>query len=228
MNDRTFRKCARTVIAMALFGILPLANAVELLDLRGVAPIHGDAAAGAAKATVCIACHGPNGNSVVPAFPSLSGQKADYLYWELVSFKRGTSPQSPMTAIVTPLDDSDLRNLAAYFASQMPTSITPPVPPSTNRGEQLFRSGDATHGTPPCQGCHGTDGGGIDDPRFPTWPTLRGQHADYVSARLKAYRDGTAADSSNDFIMQGVARTLDDESIAALAAWIGSLPPSSH
>src|SRR6202051_2286361 len=52
-------------------------------------PVHGDAAAGAKKATVCFACHGANGVSVAPTFPRLAGQRADYLYHRLVFFKRG-------------------------------------------------------------------------------------------------------------------------------------------
>jgi cytochrome c553 len=203
------------------------AFATDYIDQRGAAPIRGDASAGAAKAAVCVACHGPNGNAIVPAFPRLAGQRADYLYWELAKFKRGTRPQSPMTAQAATLSDEDMRNLAAYFSTQAPSDAGAHAA-RTDRGEALFHSGDPARGTPPCQGCHGADANGVAGVAYATWPSLRGQHADYVAQRLKDYRDAKLADSSNDFIMRGVAHTLDDESIAALAAWLGSLPPAAR
>lgn len=201
------------------------APASEWLDLRGAAPVRGDAAAGAAKAAVCAACHGPNGNSIVPAFPRLAGQRADYLYWRLADFKRGADANSPMTAQTANLADVDLRDLAAYFSAQAAAGPRA-AGASSARGAAVFREGDAARGTPPCQGCHGADAKGPADARFATWPSLRGQHADYVAARLKAYRDASSdADSSNEFVMRGAARRLDDETIAALADWLASLPP---
>src|SRR5258708_24359879 len=102
-----------------------LAAAPRYADLRHVEPIHGDAAAGAKKATVCFACHGANGVSVAPTFPRLAGQRADYLYQRLGSFKQADPKDpyysvSPMTPHVANLSDTDMRDLAMYFASHMP------------------------------------------------------------------------------------------------------------
>jgi cytochrome c553 len=47
-----------------------------------------------------------------------------------------------------------------------------------------------------------------------------------VVARLTHYQEGQPSDTSNTVIMQGVAQTLDDDSIQALAAWISSLAPA--
>lgn len=210
------------LVLLMAFGSSP---AADWSDLRATAPIHGDAAAGAAKAAVCVACHGPNGNAVVPAFPRLAAQRADYLYWRLANFKRGAQPESVMTAQTANLSDADLRDLAAYFAAQTATKNTAVAGAPSARGESLFRHGDPARGTPPCQGCHGADANGPADSRFATWPALRGQNADYLAARLKAYRDGNRAVSSNEFVMRGVARSLDDEAIAALASWLASAPP---
>ncbi len=58
------------------------------IDLRRITPILGDAEAGRAKSEVCAACHGPQGIAITPAFPNLAGQRADFLYWQLVQFKR--------------------------------------------------------------------------------------------------------------------------------------------
>ncbi len=214
--------CIAAALLLAI-GAVSTACAADYVDLRGAAPIHGDASAGVTKAAVCAACHGPNGNAIVPMFPRLAGQRADYLYWRLVGFKR--DPQSPMAALVANLSHSDMRDLAAYFAAQVPTAGVAAANTAPERGENLFLHGDATHGAPPCQGCHGVDANGPTDARFTTWPALRGQHADYVVARLKAYREGKPANTSNDFVMHGVAATLDDASIDAIAAWLAALPP---
>jgi cytochrome c553 len=203
-------------------------------DLRTIEPIHGDATAGAQKAAVCLACHGANGVSVAPTFPRLAGQRADYLYHRLVSFKQAGPKDpyysiSPMTAIAATLSDGDARNLATYFSSQplQVTDVSSPVA-SAAKGAALFYAGDPSKGVPPCQGCHGADAGGVTSRgnQYATYPSLRGQYGPYVIARLTNFRKGLPNDTSNDFIMAGVAQTLDDDSIQALAAWLSSLTPT--
>src|SRR5216683_2934996 len=114
--------------ALLLTAASALAAAPGYMDLRHIDPVHGDAAAGAKKATVCFACHGANGVSVAPTFPRLAGQRADYLYHRLVSFKRADPKDpyysvSPMTPNVAHLSDTDMRDLASYFSSQTPPAI---------------------------------------------------------------------------------------------------------
>jgi len=217
----------RSVLAVAVV-CFSAVHAADYVDLRAAAPIRGDASAGAAKADMCMACHGPGGNSLVPMFPRLAGQRADFLYWQLVEYKRGNVPESPMSEQAANLTDEDMRNLAAFFAAQKPLAPrNAPPAPSDTRGGELYANGDPLLGVPPCQGCHGTDATGQADPRFRTFPVLRGQHTDYVIAKLKEYRSGALADSSTDFIMQGVARTLDDASIEAIARGLAALSPAS-
>jgi len=207
--------------------------APRFIDLRRIEPIHGDVAAGAQKAAVCLACHGANGVSVAPTFPRLAGQRADYLYHRLVSFKQAGPKDpyysiSPMTAIAVTLSDADMRNVAAYFSAQVPqvTDLPSPVA-SAAKGAALFYAGDPSKGVPPCQGCHGAEASGVASSanQYATYPALRGQYGPYVIARLTHYRAGLPNDTSNTFIMAGVAQTLDDDAIQALAAWISSLPP---
>src|SRR5258708_26505065 len=93
--------------------------------------VDGDAGGGAKKAAVCFACQGATGVSVAPTFPRLAGQRADYLYHRLVSFKRADPKDpyysvSPMTPNVAHLSDTDMRHLATYFSSQTPPA-TPPA-----------------------------------------------------------------------------------------------------
>jgi cytochrome c553 len=232
MTNRLLRSALARLLASGIAFALPAATfGADYIDQRSIAAVHGDAGAGAAKAAVCAACHGPNGNAIVPAFPRLAGQHAEYLYGELLKFKRGTRPQSPMTAQAATLSDQDMRNLASFFAAQAPIAQAPapaPDPALIARGETVYKQGNAASGVPPCLGCHGADAKGpaVRERHYAAWPALRGQHADYVVQRLKDYRDGARTDSSNDFIMHGVARTLDDASIAAVAAYLGSLSPA--
>jgi len=217
--------------------LLALANAglaaPRFTDLRELKPIHGNTAAGAAKATVCVSCHGADGISAAPTFPRLAGQRIDYLYHRLYSFRHADAQDpyysaSPMTAMVATLSDTDLRDLAAYFASQTPKVPDAPVPVPNELGQTLYLAGDPTRGIPPCQGCHGADAKGapVASPQYLAYPALRGQYALYVTARLMNYRAGHPADTSNAMIMLGVAHTLEDPAIEAVAAWLSSLDPA--
>ena len=240
---RAFRiRCAGVQLcALGMIFSAGLASAAaHFTDLRDVAPIHGDAAAGAAKAKLCFACHGENGTSVAPIFPRLAGQRVDYLYHRLLTFKRASAKdpyysKSPMTALVVPLSDSDMRNLAAFFASQEPQSAAPATPAANpgpaagpDKGERLFRMGDPAKGIPPCQGCHGAEARGTAVAKGPflVYPVLRGQYSPYLVSRLTNFRMGLPHDTTSDFIMSNVARTLDDDSLQAIAAWLSSLPPA--
>jgi cytochrome c553 len=78
----------------------------------------GNAEAGAAKATVCAGCHGPNGISVNPLWPNLAGQHAEYLDKQIKAFRDGTRTEPTMQAFVTQLTDADAADLAAFFASR--------------------------------------------------------------------------------------------------------------
>jgi cytochrome c553 len=202
-------------------------------DLRRIEPIHGDAAAGQKKATMCFACHGATGASVAPTFPRLAGQRAEYLYHRLLSFKQAAPKDpyysvSPMTPIVANLSDTEMRDLATFFSLQTPPATPAAATTPQGKGEALFLAGDPAHGTPPCQGCHGADAAGpsISTDQYAAYPSLRGQYAPYLIARLTNFHKQLPHDTTNDFIMGDVAQTLDDESIQAIAAWLSSLTPN--
>ena len=213
-------------------------------DLRRISPVQGDAAAGQAKSELCAACHSPTGISVIPIYPNLAGQRATYMYWELVQFKRG-APDSPMAVLVADLSDQDMRDFAAYYASLDPAAAaaepveveadanTTADPQRLQRGEQLYLSGDPGKGIPACQGCHGADARGHPDALKPdrnghtpyaAYPALRGQQVAYLQTRLGQYHARTLHDSTTDFVMQGVAQRLDEDSIESLSEWLSSLP----
>lgn len=180
----------------------------------------GDATAGQAKAAVCGACHGMDGNSVAPQFPKLAGQSAQYIVRQLTNFKSGKRQNPIMLGMATPLSTQDMRDVAAYFASKTPL---PGVADQAlvERGQTLFRQGDPAQGVPACMACHSIDGRGNPGAMY---PQLTSQHAQYVEATLKAWHDGTTwGDDAHSQIMPAIARKLDADDIAAVASYIEGL-----
>jgi len=98
---------------------LKLTLAVTALMLIGAqtAFAGGDAAAGKAKAAICAACHGANGKAANPMWPSLAGQNEPYLLKQLKDMKSGARSNPMMKPILASLSDTDMANVAAYYAS---------------------------------------------------------------------------------------------------------------
>lgn len=101
-----------------LFRTLPLAVAAAALLLGSPALAGGDPVRGQQKSAVCAACHGPDGNSPSPEFPRIGGQHEDYLFHALRAYQLGTRKNPIMAAQLEGLSNQDLRDLAAWFASQ--------------------------------------------------------------------------------------------------------------
>lgn len=185
----------------------------------GLAQAAGDPKAGEAKAgTVCVACHGPMGNSIVPNWPKLAGQHPEYIYKQLVDFKAGNRANDQMTPMAAPLTEEEMRNLAAYYAAQTQTAGAAD-PAVAALGEKLFRAGNPETGVPACSGCHGPAGMGVGAAKF---PRISGQHADYTKLTLTGFRDGARANDPNS-MMRGVAARMSDKEIAAVAQYLQGL-----
>ncbi len=184
-------------------------------------PLKGDATAGQAKAAVCGACHGPDGNSPAPNFPKLAGQGERYLTKQMHDIKDGKRTVLEMTGLLTNLSDQDLADLAAYFASQK-GSVGAADPKLVARGEKLFRGGNLEKGLPSCIGCHSPNGAGIAAAGF---PHLSGQHATYIAKQLTDFRKEEAGRNNDGdaMIMRSIARKLSDEDIAAVSSYIQGL-----
>ena len=191
------------------------------LGITGVAHAAGDATAGQAKAAVCGACHGPDGNSPAPNFPKLAGQGERYLTKQMQDIKSGKRTVLEMTGLLTNLSDQDLADIAAYFASQK-GSVGAADPKLVARGEQLFRGGNLEKGLPACTGCHSPNGAGNAAASF---PRLSGQHATYIAKQLTDFRKEEAgrANDGDAMTMRTIARKLSDEDIAALSSYIQGL-----
>lgn len=80
--------------------------------------ITGNAAAGKSKAAVCGSCHGEDGNSENTAFPRLAGQYEGYLVKSLQDYKKNKRKNPMMTGFAASLSDEDMKDIAAYYASQ--------------------------------------------------------------------------------------------------------------
>lgn len=96
-------------------------NIIVLVIVYCITPLAfagGDAAAGKEKSKACESCHGADGNSASPAFPTLAGQYENYLLNALRQYKKGERKNPVMGGMVAALNDDDFKNLAAYYASQ--------------------------------------------------------------------------------------------------------------
>lgn len=185
----------------------------------------GDAAAGAAKAAPCAACHGADGNSAAPTFPKIAGQSARYIIKQVHDIKSDVRSVPAMKPTVEPLSNQDIEDIAAYFAAQKP-SVNQAKKDLAAKGEQIYRGGIRERGIPACTACHAPDGIGNSPAGF---PRLGGQHADYIVAQLKAYRAGADGDAAGRVTdgdtkpMRTIAAHLSDAEIAALASYVSGL-----
>ncbi|MDH4583881.1 cytochrome c4 [Pseudomonas sp. BN415] len=189
------------------------------LGITGMAHAAGDAKAGQAKAAVCGACHGPDGNSAAPNFPKLAGQGERYLLKQMKDIKAGNRTVLEMTGLLNNLSDQDMADIAAYFASQK-GSVGAADPKVVARGEALFRGGKLEQGMPACTGCHAPDGSGNAAAGF---PHLGGQHAQYVAKQLTDFREGNRTNDGDSMIMRGIAAKLSNKDIEAVSSYIQGL-----
>lgn len=179
----------------------------------------GDAAKGATIATtVCVACHGADGNSVMPMNPRLAGQHAEYIAKQLKNFKAGERQNPVMSGIASTLSDEDVANLAAYFSEQRPKGGAAKENGPGSLGEKIYRAGVAGMGVPACAACHGPTGAGIPV----QFPRIAGQQSEYTINQLKAFRAGERANDPAA-MMRTIAGKLSDAQIAALADYIQGL-----
>ncbi|MGB0986126.1 MAG: c-type cytochrome [Pseudoalteromonas spongiae] len=180
--------------------------------------VSGDVEAGKALAATCTACHGADGNAIVPMYPKIAGQHEGYIAKQLAEFKSGVRNDPVMAGMVASLSEDDIKNLAAYFASQT-TSKSAKSDTVNQQGYQLYFGGDAKRGITACAACHSPSGEGMQHAKF---PSLANQNAAYIKAQLEKFRSGARANDTNG-MMQNIAVKLSDDDIASLTEYISSL-----
>lgn len=175
-----------------------------------------------AKTETCVACHGLDGVGTAPAYPNLAGQDEGYLFQTLMEFKKGGTGarRNPvMVGMVAGLSEDDLAKLAAYYAAQEPV-VGEADPALVAWGEKIYRGGILEEQVPACLACHGPQGEGNELANF---PKLSGQHAEYVVAALKAYREGDERDGGPNNMMHGVTHHMTTYDMKAVASYIQGL-----
>jgi cytochrome c553 len=199
----------RVVIVAALFAAVPPATVFA----------DGNAEAGAAKSAVCAACHGQNGHSVNPLWPNLAGQHASYIVDQVKAIKNGEKRVNPtMQPIVASMADEDIKDIAAYYASQTEAGLEAD-PSYWKAGEKIYRGGVQDRNVPACIACHGPTGRGNAPGRY---PALRAQHAEYTMKQLRDYKSGDRKTGPGN-IMQTIAARLTEEEMRNLASYIQGL-----
>ena len=189
------------------------------LAMFAVSAIHadGDPAAGQAKSQICAACHGLDGNSLMPQNPVLAGQVPGYIAQQLAQFKSGVRKNAIMAGMTQLLSEQDMQDLDAWFSSQTapPRTVSAEDLELAHTGEKLYRGGDSEMSVPACMGCHGPAGFGIP----PNYPRLTGQWSTYLEEQLLAFKDGRRASP----IMGPIAFRLSAEQIKTLAVYMSAL-----
>jgi len=188
------------------------------IGLTGVAHAAGDAAAGQAKTAVCTACHSADGNSVVGNFPKLAGQGEKYLLKQLNEIKSGARMVPEMTGLLTNLNDQDLADIAAFYASKK-VQLGQAAADQVELGQTIWRAGVPEKGVAACTACHGPTGQGIDSAAY---PALSGQHAQYVESTLNKFAKG---ERNNDpaQMMRDIAGKMSEAEMKAVAQYVQGL-----
>ena len=195
--------------------ILGIALSVALIGCTEKQDSTGKAAAGkqaggdvSAGKTIaerdCKTCHGLDGKGVAPAIPHLAAQRERYLIASLAEYKEGKRTHAALRDLTKNMSDADMRNIAAYYASQ---------PPLVNAAAT-----DVKHSSPyeqgkklaaPCAKCHGEDG----NAKVPGTPTLAGQQPHYLVAAIQEYHQGDRATAAMKAMLPD-ASTLELENLA--------------
>ncbi len=180
-------------------------------------PAKPDLAKGEASyAAVCAACHAADGNSTIAVNPSLAQQHPAYLVKQLQEFKSGKRADPVMQGMAALLTDGDMRNVAAWLASQKAKDGFAKDKDLVALGERIYRGGIQDRNIAACAGCHSPNGAGIPA----QYPRLSGQHGDYTVKQLTDFRDGKRGNNNQ---MRDVAAKLNDREIKAVADYIAGL-----
>ena len=210
----------RTVLVLVVASASLFAHAEdEAKAPPPAAPTAGQNIAG----SLCVGCHGADGNSMIPTNPILAGQVKEYIYKQLTNFKAGEGKpalrNNPiMGGMVAALSDDDMKSLAAWFSGQSMKPASAKDEALVAVGRKLWRGGDQGRGIPACAGCHGAAGAGLPA----LFPRVAGQYPDYTEAQLKQFRTGERANDPEK-MMQMIAAKMNDHDIKAVAEYMAGL-----
>lgn len=160
----------------------------------------GDPQAGREVAGNCRACHGLDGYATIPIAPHIGGEPAAYLSAQLVAFRDGAREQEMMTIVARALDDRQIADVSAWYASHVASARL---------------AADPSDAPQACVSCHGADGiARVDDA-----PNLAGEAEIYIVEQLRAFRNGERRHET----MNAIAAELSDEDMRAVAKWYAAV-----
>ena len=204
----------RTLVAAVLCLGMVGANAAQADSEQARTP---DIEAGRALAAPCVACHGEDGNSLVPSYPSVAGQNVRYLVRQMQLIRDGERPAPLMAGQLDNMTDAQLEDMAAFYESQ-PAQVGQASANAIALGESIYRGGVLAKQVPACTACHAPDGSGNALAGF---PRLAGQQPDYTIDQLRAYREGIrSTDEEYGGMMRQTAVNLTDGEISAVANYV--------
>lgn len=177
----------------------------------------GDFTAGRHKAERCLECHG-DGVRVLKA-PRLTGQYAGYLVKQLADFKSGERKHPVTEPLLAKFNEEDIDDISTYFAKDK--TMLGKGGNANVVGQDLFVRGDLKRNIVPCKSCHGVSGKGSHSAND-IYPTIAGQHKQYLQEQLINWRAGTRANSPSQ-VMNVIAKSLSDAEIEALAEYVSDM-----
>jgi cytochrome c553 len=227
-NRARFRveKCKESRVTERLFSPRRLdRHAWILLLLLGAlvgdlaAAQTGSVEAGQAKSMICGSCHGADGNSVTPEWPSIAGQHASYIVRQLEAYRAGEREDVGMQQYASMLSEQDMYDLATYYAAQTPR---PNGADSelVGLGEDIYRGGLPGRSIPACMACHGPRG--LGNP-LAAYPRVSAQHATYTFNTLRDYSAGERRSDGEPQTMRNVSELLQENEMRAVASYIQGL-----
>jgi cytochrome c553 len=193
---------AGTLFAALLLGY-GMAGAAQAEDAKTIAT------------NVCAACHGADGNSVVPIFPKLAGLQKDYIIKQLKDFQSGKRKNDVMSPVaLQQMKAEDIEPLADYFSQQQRTRGESSSRMVASAGKVLFNEGNDETGVPACVGCHqpkGVGAAGSNTTQPYTYPKIGNQHADYIKQQLKNFKAGDRTNDPSRFMRTTASRMTEEE-----------------
>jgi cytochrome c553 len=185
---------------------------LALSALASIPAEAADIAAGKEKAEICAGCHGEGGISQTENIPSLAGQPDQFIQWQLVYFRAGARKNEQMQPIVEAINNEDIRNLGAYFAS-----LTPPKASQPDDDPDLSKKGAEAAMGRRCASCHTDNFAGTK-----AVARLASQREEYLVKALHDYKSSVRS-GGGQAAMAEVAYPLSEEEITALAHYLAHL-----
>ncbi len=218
--------------------LLAISISLAFVTVPTFAQAKGNSQSGQAQTMSCVSCHGEDGNSMVPTFPKLAGQHEGYLVRQLQDLKDGFRNAPMMAPLAMALDDQAIEDISAYYANQEISANQLPILEDEDDesekadeeksaeidnllslGKDLYRNGNLKTKVSACIACHGPNGEGN---KLALFPSLRGQHADYLIKTLTDFKNGERS-TRNDNMMHMIAQKMTKKEIQAVSFHISMM-----